>query len=258
MKRWAKSLAGKAILSARLLRRLMGDHGAVIGFHRVDDRYGGDSLTCGEADFVSYCRMFRTHFDVISLTALVSLLEKGESVAGKLVVTFDDGYLDNYSTAAPIMWELDLTATFFLTSGFIGSTTIPWWDAEQGIKTEFMDWTHVAELHKMGFDIGAHTRTHPNLGLLGGEEARREIQGSKEEIEDRLGAGVDLFAYPYGGPDHMSEENRALVRDLGFRCCPSSYGGRVSRGDDPFYLKRVPISGWFRSPSHFAIELLTG
>lgn len=78
-----------------------------------------------------------------------------------------------------------------------------------------------------------------DLGIVQGDEARREVEASRSALEERLGQPVDLFAYPYGRSEQLTEENRAMVRELGFRCAPSCYGGRVSPGDDPFRLWRT-------------------
>jgi len=114
----------------------------------------------------------------------------------------------------------------------------------------------VRVLNERGFDIGAHTRTHADLGRVFGPDARHEIAGARHDIEQRIGRRVDLFAYPYGRLDNISDANRALVKAAGFRCCCSCYGG-VTRGTaDPFRLQRVAVTPWYHSPHHFGAALL--
>jgi len=83
----------------------------------------------------------------------------------------------------------------------------------------------------------------------------KEILGSRLELEDRLGTAVELFAYPYGAPNNLLERNRELIKDAGFRCCCSCFGGLNGRGSDPFQLRRVAVSSWFGSPHRFGFDV---
>lgn len=251
--RIAKSIAGRSLTALGLHHRVLGDRGVVVAFHRVSDVYQ-DGLTCSVKDFESFCRFFRRFFTVIPLGEMVRRLASGESLSGTLAVTFDDGYRDNYELAAPLLRSVGLPATFFVVSDFIESNTVAWWDRECVPPAGWMSWDEVRRLHEDGFEIGAHTRTHANLGEVTGAQAEWEIAGSRREIENRLGAPVHLFAYPYGRRETITESNRELVRQSGFRCCASCYGGSNARGGDAFRLLRVPISSWFSTPSQFAFE----
>ena len=256
MRSFLKRALAQASLRTGLFHHLLGERGVIVAFHRIDDRYPTNSLSYSLRGFRDLCRLFRTHFDVVPLPELLDALDRGDSMSARLAITFDDGYLDNHRTAAPILEEFRLPATFFVTTGFIGTRHQAWWDVEAGIESEWMDWPDLVDLHERGFDIGAHTVNHVDLGTVHGEEARRELVDSKSTLEEILGSPVDLFAYPYGRPAEFSEANRELVREIGFRCSPSCYGGVVRAGDDPFRLRRTPISPWYESASQFALDLL--
>jgi peptidoglycan/xylan/chitin deacetylase (PgdA/CDA1 family) len=189
------------------------------------------------------------------LRSLVDRLERGDTLDRHLAITFDDGYRDNFENAAPILERLSLPATFFIVSQWIGSDVVPWWDRELGVRHPWMTWDQARELRRRGFDIGAHTRTHANLGEVRGDVAREEIAGARRELERQFGEAVDLFAYPYGAKNQMTPENLELVRAAGFRCCCSCYGGLTTAGTDPFRLLRVPITPWYASPHQFGLEL---
>ncbi len=256
MKKLLKTLAGRALHLTGLHRKLLKDTAVIVAFHRVDDRVAGDALSVSVDAFERFCRFFKRHYDVISLGDLVTRLERGEDVAGTLAITFDDGYLDNYENAAPILREHDLPATFFITCDFIESETVAWWDAEITPPLPWMNWEQVRALADWGFEIGGHTRTHANLGEISGEVAVKEISGGREILEAKIGRPVDLFAYPYGRVNALAEENRGLVREAGFRCCVSCHGGTVTKGSDPYRLYRVPINGWFSDPYQFGLEVV--
>ena len=108
---------------------------------------------------------------------------------------------------------------------------------------------------RRGFDVGAHTRTHVDLGRVIGSEAYDELLGARLDLERQLEAPVELFAYPYGGRKNLTEANRDLVKLAGFRCCCSATGELTTLATDPFRLARVPISPWYASTHHFGLEV---
>lgn len=258
MKRLVYSALGRALLVSGRARRAMGNRAAVAVFHRVDDRFPGNPLTVSQREFRQYCDVFRRHFDVISVAELLDRLASGRSVGGAVAITFDDGYLDNHRIAAEELERAGLPACFFICTGFIGSDTQARWDVRDGATSEWMTWDDVRDLARRGFEIGAHTVSHPDLGRIAAAEAEREIGESRERLERELGTGVDLFCYPFGNRQQLSNINRDVVRRSGVRCCFSCYGGTVSPGDDPFELERAPISLWHRTPSQYVYELVAG
>ena len=252
----AKAAVGHLMFASHLDAVLLGRTGIVVAFHRVHDGDDPRGLSIGRAMFERHCRFFKRHFRVIELADLVKRLERGEPVNRHLAITFDDGYRDNFEHARPILEMLSLPATFFVVSQWIGTDVVPWWDREHGVRHPWMTWDQVRTLSRRGFHIGAHTRTHADLGALSGAAALEEIVGGRVELERQLGLPVTLFAYPYGGRQHMADANRELVKAAGFRCCCSCYGGVVRRGGDPFRIHRVAISPWYASPHQFGLELV--
>lgn len=258
MKSFVRAAAGWLLAAGGQMRRRLEQTGVIVAYHRVNDASAGDDLTRSPADYEAFARFFRDHFDVVPLSRFVARLAAGESVGGQLVITHDDGYLDNYEHAAPILSKLGLPATFFVATRFIESDVVPWWDADEGKRFPWMTWDQVRELDRAGFEIGAHTRTHVDLGRVDADEARRELEGSKADLEGELGHPVDLFAYPYGGSQHICEPNLELVRRAGFACSMSCHGGLVPDGADVYRMARVPISMWYPTPRHLALDLARG
>jgi peptidoglycan/xylan/chitin deacetylase (PgdA/CDA1 family) len=233
------------------------DRAVIALFHRVDDRFPDDPITCSRAQFSAFCDFFARHFKVIALSELLDHLRRGADISRRAVITFDDGYRDNHEFAAPELRKRGLPASFFITTELMGTETTAWWDASNSIRSDWMTWDEVRDLHAQGFDIGSHTMTHADCGRITGDDARREIVGSKARLEAELGAPIRHFAYPFGDPTHMTQENLELVRTAGFDCCLAAHGGIVSASDDTYRLRRVPINGWYRSPYQFGFEALT-
>ena len=258
MARRAKAVAGWIIFRTGLHRLFRRDEAVIVLFHRVNDAYPNDPLTYTSAEFENFVRFFGRYFAVVPLTVLLQQLDGGEELRSRLAITFDDGYHGNATVAAPILERHNQRACFFVTTGWIGTDHQPWWDTEKQIQTEWMTWDQVRALKKSGHDIGSHTQTHPDLGVIAPEAACSEIGGGMTRLDAELGERSGLFAYPFGGRKNMSEQNQAVVNRLGLRCCLSAYGGTVRRGDDPLRLKRITISDWFLSPYQFGFEFVMG
>ncbi|HEY8466687.1 MAG TPA: polysaccharide deacetylase family protein [Solirubrobacterales bacterium] len=110
---------------------------------------------------------------------------------GLAAVTFDDGMLDNLTTAAPILAELGAPATVYVQTGAIGQPN-PWMDPAAGER--MMTAEELRELAALGWEIGGHTVTHPDLSKLDRDECVAEMARGKEELETIIGAGVVSFA----------------------------------------------------------------
>ncbi|HEX2722803.1 MAG TPA: polysaccharide deacetylase family protein [Gemmatimonadaceae bacterium] len=115
-----------------------------------------------------------------------------------VVLTFDDGYRDNYETAFPILRRLGLPATIFLPSALIGQTNV--WDPDEP-KVPLLDIAQIREMQRAGIAFESHTCTHPRLTKLPPEEALRELRESRESLEQMLGVDVRTIAYPWGSHD---------------------------------------------------------
>lgn len=251
-----KAVLGALVFKSGFYRRYMQGKAVVVAFHRVNQLETIKPLVCTTGDFREYCAFFKEYFAVVRLTDLVKAIADNRELTGKLAITFDDGYWDNAAVAAVELKKYGLPATFFVTTDFIGTDTVSWWDKKAGVRSQWMGWDDVRRLVHDGFEIGPHTMTHPDLSKLSTADASREIAGSMERLSAELGSSPELFAYPYGGKEQITDDQRELVRQLGFKCCASSYGGLVASGTDPFSLRRSAVdSTMYRSPYEFAFDL---
>ena len=244
--------AGATGIYARNFRSKM----VIVTFHRVNDWMTEDPITCGTGRFEEFCLFFKRHFRVVPLSAQIAGCRAARDMGGTLSITFDDGYRDNVEVAAPILGRLGLPATFFVATGFIGTDYTPPWDRHLTRQAGWMDWDQVRALRRMGFEIGAHTDRHVDLAAVDPAAVRAELTRCRETLRRELAEPVTLFAYPFGGREHISEESRRIVQEVGFACCLGAYGGTNPPIPDPFRLNRVTIGGWFATPNQLGFEIV--
>ncbi len=191
---------------------------------------------------------FRRHMEILAEKRVrVARLGEVRSMPGAVALTFDDGYRNFLRAAAPILEEHGFPATVFVVSGYCGKHN-DWPSQPAGIpKIALMDWADLAEASSRGFELGAHTISHPHLTRLERAEARREMRMCKADIEDRLGVRVEALAYPYG-------EMNAEVRESAageFKLACGTRLDYLSPADDPWDLPRID-SCYTRNPLLFA------
>jgi peptidoglycan/xylan/chitin deacetylase (PgdA/CDA1 family) len=233
-------------------------HAVILLFHRVTDEIPEDGLTVGTARFTRICRLLQRTFRVVSLAEIFRLARSGADLPPRIAaVTFDDCYHNNL-TAARLLVEHGLPATFFVPASFVNTTHAFPWDSHLKPLAN-LGWHDVRALADMGFEIGSHTLTHPNLAALSLKEAREEIADSRKVIENRLGRQVRWFAYPFGGVEHFRDDLVPLVAEAGYEGCLSAHGGFVRRGTAGLMLPREPVPmPVFRSLLHLEVHLRGG
>lgn len=257
-KKKLKSAAGQVGEAVGLMSRQAGKSMTIVTFHRVNDELPEDGITSGSEKFAAFCDLFVKHFRVIPLAEQIEGCHRGVNLGGTLSVTFDDGYADNFTVAAPILRRFNLPATFFVTTGFVGSREAPPWDRGLKVPQSWMSWDEVRQLASLGFDIGSHTDRHLNLSKADESMVRADLEASQRRLEAELGARARFFAYPFGGRRDISEGARQLVREMGFECCLACFGGLNRVNSDPYLLNRISIGDWFASPHQFALEFMLG
>jgi peptidoglycan/xylan/chitin deacetylase (PgdA/CDA1 family) len=176
-----------------------------------------------------------------------------------VAVTFDDGFANNFEVAVPVLRALGVRACFFVATDFIdlagrGEAALREWEQRVYRFTraaEPMRWDQLRALSREGFEIGVHTRSHPDLSRLGPDETRAEIEQAVARLESELGARPVLFAYPYGKSAMAPPPIRSVVMASGgFRAAFSTERGWNLRATSP---------DWFHPDSmepHFSPRLL--
>lgn len=173
----------------------------------------------------------------LSMSAALPYLQ-GQRQGRVVVITLDDGYVDNLDAALPILQQFGFSATAYMVSGSIGRFNA--WDAERlGIRKPLMSVGEMRRWNDAGMEIGAHTRTHPRLTGCTDAELQNEVYGCKVDLEDRLGSAVTQFCYPYGDVD---DRVAAVAREAGYEAATTTRRGRAMAGDDLWRLPRVQIA----------------
>jgi peptidoglycan/xylan/chitin deacetylase (PgdA/CDA1 family) len=134
--------------------------------------------------------------------------------ASAVALTFDDGYRDVLEHGLPVLREHGFPSTVFVVPGAMaGISEFSWYAA--GATPPLAGWDELRDVERAGLmHFEPHTLTHPVLTTLSAEDARREIAGSKQCVEDELGRPARIFCYPGG---YYSPREVELVREIGFR-----------------------------------------
>ena len=169
----------------------------------------------------------------------VSALQHPEKLHPRsLAITFDDGYVDVYEKAFPLLKEFGFCATCFVVAGDIGVPSS--WHESDMPPLPIMDRQQLKELSSAGIEIGAHTRTHKRLTRLNDAELIAELADSKKILEDVIGKEVVSFAYPYGDFD---ERIVAAVKLAGFKVACTTASGWALTDQDLLRVRRLTVFG---------------
>jgi peptidoglycan/xylan/chitin deacetylase (PgdA/CDA1 family) len=210
----------------------------IVFYHRVADDHRND-WTIGTRAFARQIEWLRRRFDIVSLDEAQSRIASGRNDRPTACITFDDGYADNRRSAIPLLLAQGIPFTYFVsTNHVLGGERFPH-DVKAGQPLEVNTLAHLRELTAAGVEIGAHTRSHANLGgQLSFEEIFDELVGSKRELETAVGCQVRYFAFPYGKRENLSAAAFHIAFEAGFSGVCSAYGGYNFPGDDAFHLRR--------------------
>jgi peptidoglycan/xylan/chitin deacetylase (PgdA/CDA1 family) len=168
-------------------------------------------------------------FTSIPLSLLVESLQVGAHLPPRpVVITFDDGYLDVYEKAWPVMQRLGFTGVVFVITG------------QMEIKG-YLHQNHLKELASAGWEIGSHTDSHANLRQIG-VNLDVEISASKEILESLLGVPVRSFSFPYG---LTSPYVTGLVESAGYESAVGLGGFSRHVPETQYYLSRIEVQGEF-------------
>jgi peptidoglycan/xylan/chitin deacetylase (PgdA/CDA1 family) len=192
----------------------------ILGYHRVNPAPRGNLSVTIDTFRRQLLHLLHKGYRNVSLEEVVDALP--HLPRRSFAITFDDGYRDNYLHAMPVLKELGLKATVFITVNYIDSDQpYPWderrrveWGGDIRQEDLCLSWAHLREMQDSQiFSIGSHTLSHPTLPAIDASAAWHEISVSKRVLEEGLGRPITCFCYPRGEVDRGVI---AMVRDAGF------------------------------------------
>jgi peptidoglycan/xylan/chitin deacetylase (PgdA/CDA1 family) len=235
----------------------------------------------------------------------------------RCAITFDDGYLDNHTLAAPVLKSLGLPAGFYVCIDYVGTERWFWWETvaelfrrtvhgrfDAGLmlpqqvadgrlrpsyplvdftsrhvagehvmavlrnapqsavdaalkrlsevldvalpairrRAPLMDTSHLKDLRRHGFEIGAHSANHVNLAQADEATLQREVVLAHRQLESASDGPIRSFAYPYGREEHLSRSAAELLRRLGYDCAYTTVKGVADGSHDRYFTPRIHLN----------------
>lgn len=217
-------LCSPFIVARNWLRRLRGRFPVLILVHHlVSDRTHRMSIST--EGFWRQILFLRRHYRIVSLTEATELLNSGDVSRPTVVLTFDDGYADNFVSLRAVAEEFGVPVALFITTVPVDLRQEFQHDVIKGQRGAFpMSWEQIRYWKQRGAEIGSHTRTHIRCRLADREQLMQEIAGSKDEFKSRLGDDPRFFAFPFGTREDMPAEAVRLA-ERAYPYFLSAYGG---------------------------------
>jgi len=246
-------LLSPSVLGRNWYRRLTGRYPVLIlAHHLVSDR--PHRMGVPTETFWRQVLFLRKHYRIVSLAEASDLLRSRRIRIPTVVLTFDDGYADNFLGLRAVANETETSSTLFVTTGPVEAHREFDHDLAKDRKGFLpLTWDQIAYWNTRGAEFGSHTREHFDCGSTDLEHLQSEIIGSRQDLEAHVKKPVTFFAFPYGKQKNMSR----LAMDLAastYRHYVSSYGGEsLANGGSPqSHLFRKKFYG---SPWELELEL---
>ena len=211
----------------------------VLFYHRIaDDR--ANAWTASQRTFFRQIRWLQQHFDLVSLAEAQKRIKSARNERPAVSITFDDGYADNCRFALPLLIQQNIPVTYFVSTAHVLEGLPFPHDLKRGKPLTPNTPQEIQDLAEQGVEIGAHTRTHANLGRMRDPDRLwNELAGAKNDLEQLTGKSVRYFAFPYGQHANLSSAAFRTAHQCGYEAVCSAYGGFNFPGDDPFHLQRI-------------------
>lgn len=229
-----QAVYGRALLQSRLPKTI-----PILMYHRVvaappQSKHG---IWVTTKEFRSQlAALKRRGFTPITFADLEAVRVGEKRLEGKpLLLTFDDGYEDNYTHAFPLLKEFSFRAVVYLVTDKKRRTNF--WDAEEA-QVPLLNEKQIREMVRAGIEFGSHTTTHPHLTKLSQEKITSEIAQSKRRTEELSGTPALSFAYPYG---EFNEETKEAARQTGFTFAVVGDAGPFALWEDLLAIRRITM-----------------
>ncbi|MBN1894828.1 polysaccharide deacetylase family protein [bacterium] len=209
----------------------------ILAFHKVDPRFEWGLTRVTPRQFrLMLAFLQKRGIRVVPIREDGGASHKTQENTASVVLSFDDSYESLYAHAFPAMRERGYPGIVFVVTGHVGGLNT--WDVNLGWRTfRHLSWEQMREMMQSGIQFGSHTVHHPDLTRSDDRTIRRELEYSKKELEDRLGAPVEYISYPFGRFNRRVVE---ISRECGYRngC---AFWNRIGREREPYVLERKAV-----------------
>lgn len=198
----------------------------VLNYHQVNDKYHS-ALTLDVAQFKKQMEYLHNEgYHTISLDDLYAYMTEGKELPDKpIVLTFDDGYIDNYEDVLPILESYDMQATIFMISDAVNTK-------------RFMSINELKTMDAHKFIVEGHTNHHSILTRIDPSKLDNEIKGGKDTLQAFMGKPIDYLAYPGG---FNNAEIQRITSESGYKMAFTVTPGTVKPGQNLYALPRLAI-----------------
>ncbi|WP_195989518.1 polysaccharide deacetylase family protein [Clostridium sp. D53t1_180928_C8] len=198
----------------------------ILMYHSISDQDPNNNLLVPPSMFEEQMAWLEANgFTAMNLDEALEAMETGKVPKRPVVITFDDGYSDNYTSAFPSLKNHGLKATFFVITDGV----------DNGY---YMSSDMLKEMQAAGMSIESHTANHLELDKLSREDAYDSIKRGQDFLRNNIGSDGNYLCYPVG---KYNDETIEIQKELGIKAATTTKGGISSIGDGLHQLKRVRI-----------------
>lgn len=235
----------------------------VLMYHHIN-HHKGDMVTITPEVFEGQMEyLHKAGYMTLKIAELISCINGGLTLSQKVaVVTFDDGWLDNYIYVFPVIKKYKINATVFLITNRVENASentvripslIPTHEElklliEKGESHKVvLNWELIKEMSDSGLiEFYSHTKSHAKCNSLSEKELMEELKESQQIIEKKLGSPCPYFCWPYGKYNDLAVN---VAKKIGYKAIFTTNHGVVETGSDPFAINRIIVKdsvAWFK------------
>lgn len=208
-------------------------------YHRVSNDHA-TAWTISENQFQQQIDWLQDHFEIVDLQECQRRIKSGFNDRPTVSITFDDGYAENCEFALPMLIERRIPVCYFVSLDYVTQKKHFPHDLNLGLELATNSLESLRSLDLSGIEIGAHTRTHCDLGTISDPLVLAdEVIIASKELEDLIGRPVRYFAFPYGLYRNLNSTVFKMLKEHGFLGACSAYGGWNEIGGDDFHIERI-------------------
>ncbi len=213
----------------------------ILMYHNINDNYdiGNKSNEMSSVEFEDQLKALkRSGYNTITFNEYIDYRNGINTLPDNpIIITFDDGYLNNYTTAFPLLKKYDMKATIFIITGRV--------NLNDSVVYPHFSWEQAKEMENSGYiDIESHTNYHNMLNRISDSSLVYELRKSRYLIKKHLGKDVSILAYPYGFYNENVIEHAAKAGYTAAVIISQEDFPGVNRENENIYkLKRITASG---------------